>query len=279
METELIHSAVSEDGTRIAGRVVGKGPPLVFVSSPLGDDATSWPAVVPWLSEQFSCHLMSTRGRGLSEPHSDHSYQRLLEDVIAYSESIGTPVGLVAHSAAATLALDAAVRSPEVSAAALYEPTLLEFADEEFMSTVIEGFGRVASLTEQERYADGAATFLTDIAGATDDEMEAITRLGFSERDAHNLRVLLEEFAHDGAFRLSDPAVLDDVTVPVVMLIGSRSPRHYRRYSELLERRLARPVVRELDGLGHFAPLVAAYPVAAELGTFFASAMQRAIRM
>lgn len=279
METDLIHSATSEDGTRIAGRVFGQGPPIVFVSSPLGDDATSWPAVVPWLSEQFSCHLMSTRGRGVSDPHPDHSYQRLLGDVIAYVEGIGTPVGLVAHSAAAPIALDAAARCPRVSAVGLYEPTLLEFADEGFLSAVAEGFGRVASLAEQEQYADGAATFLTDIAGATDDEMTAIAQLGFSERDAHNLRVLLEEFAHDGAFRLSDPAALDDVAVPVLILLGSRSPRHYRRYSELLERRLARPVVRELDGLGHFAPLVAAYPVAAELGTFFASAMQRAIRM
>jgi hypothetical protein len=57
-----------------------------------------------------------------------------------------------------------AARCPEVSAIALYEPTLMEFADERFMSSVFEGLGRVGEMAEQGRCTEGVTTFFTDVA-------------------------------------------------------------------------------------------------------------------
>lgn len=77
MTEDRIHRTRSDDGNEIAARVHGDGPPLVFVHGGLGDDQLGWASVVPWLTGQFTCYTMSTRGRGaeraqhrvLARPH------------------------------------------------------------------------------------------------------------------------------------------------------------------------------------------------------------------
>ena len=66
MDDDQIHVAVSNDGTKIAGRVQGQGAPIVLVHGGLGDGEVSWFFMLPFLVEHFTCYLMSTRGRGLS---------------------------------------------------------------------------------------------------------------------------------------------------------------------------------------------------------------------
>ena len=66
---------------------------------------------------------MSTRGRGLSSDNTDHSRERQFEDVAAFVESIGEPVGLFGHSSGAIWALGGAALSPaSVRGLAVYEP-------------------------------------------------------------------------------------------------------------------------------------------------------------
>ena len=76
MDEDQIHVAVSNDGTKIAGRVQGQGPPLVLVHGGLGDGNVSWFFMLPFLVEHFTCYLLSTRGRGLSSDNADHSRER-----------------------------------------------------------------------------------------------------------------------------------------------------------------------------------------------------------
>ena len=66
MTDERIHRAVSADGTQIAGRVWGRGPAVVLVHGGIGDGDVAWEAPLPYLTDQFTCYLPSTRGRGLS---------------------------------------------------------------------------------------------------------------------------------------------------------------------------------------------------------------------
>ena len=70
---ERIHRAVSADGTEIAGRVQGLGPPLILVHGAYGDGEIAWKALLPYLTDRYSCYLPSTRGRGLSSDNPDHS--------------------------------------------------------------------------------------------------------------------------------------------------------------------------------------------------------------
>jgi pimeloyl-ACP methyl ester carboxylesterase len=96
VDDDQIHVAVSNDGTKIAGRVQGQGAPIVLVHGGLGDGEVSWFFMLPFLVEHFTCYLMSTRGRGLSGDNADHSRERQFEDVAAFVEGIGEPVGVFA---------------------------------------------------------------------------------------------------------------------------------------------------------------------------------------
>ena len=122
---DRIHEVISKDGTRIAGRVQGQGPPLVLVHGGLGDGEFSWRFLLPFLAEHFTCYPMSTRGRGLSDDNADHSRERHYEDVAAFIESIDGPVAVFAHSMGAAWALGGVgLAAPRVRGLALYEPPL-----------------------------------------------------------------------------------------------------------------------------------------------------------
>ena len=78
MSENQIQIVASTDGTKIAGRVQGQGEPLVLVHGGLGDGDAPWLFMLPFLVEQFTCYLMSTRGRGRSGDNADHSRERQL---------------------------------------------------------------------------------------------------------------------------------------------------------------------------------------------------------
>jgi pimeloyl-ACP methyl ester carboxylesterase len=128
MTDDRVHRVTADDGVEIAGRVHGEGPPVVLVHGGLGSGETSYRFLAPLLQEHVTCYLVSMRGRGLSERHADQSRERFVRDVIAFIESIGEPVGLMGQSSGAIVALEAAARATSVSALALYEPFLREFA-------------------------------------------------------------------------------------------------------------------------------------------------------
>jgi pimeloyl-ACP methyl ester carboxylesterase len=112
MNEHRIHRAVSRDGTEIAGRVQGQGPPLVLIHGGLGDGDTAWLFLLPVLADHFTCYLMSTRGRGLSGKSTDQCRERHFEDVAAFAQSIGEPVGVVGHSSGAVWALGGVALAP-----------------------------------------------------------------------------------------------------------------------------------------------------------------------
>ncbi|MGI8729663.1 MAG: alpha/beta fold hydrolase, partial [Solirubrobacteraceae bacterium] len=64
------------DGVTIGGTVHGQGPPLVFLQGIIGDGDLDWQALLGHLTDRFTCHLPSMRGRGLSGDHPDLSIGR-----------------------------------------------------------------------------------------------------------------------------------------------------------------------------------------------------------
>lgn len=274
MSADRIHRTVSDDGTEIAGRVHGQGPPLVFISSLLGDDTTSWAALAPMLSDQFTCYLMSTRGRGLSEDNPDHTSARLLEDITAFVDSLNAPVGLVGHSSAGALALEVAARCATVTAVTVYEPTLMEFANDDDAASVVEALAKVQSLAEEDRLVEAATVFFTDLIRCPDDELEMLVQAGAPQLAASYVPVAMNEVAQSGTPRLSDPEVLDHVTVPVLVLTGARTHDFWHDVSGELARRLVHADVRRVDDVAHFAPLIAPDRLAGEFRQFFESAFR-----
>jgi pimeloyl-ACP methyl ester carboxylesterase len=130
MADDRIHRAVSSDGTQIAGRVHGQGPPLVLVHGRAHDGDIAWEAMLPYLTDRFTCYLPSTRGRGLSAVSPDHSPPRLQEDFNTFVGSVGDPVFLAGWSTGGPWALGAAAHNASVAAVAVYEPTVIPVMQE-----------------------------------------------------------------------------------------------------------------------------------------------------
>lgn len=276
MNEDRIHRVASEDGAEIAGRVPGEGPPLVLVHGGLGDGEDSWRFLLPFLVERFTCYLVSTRGRGLSPPHPDVSRERLVEDLVAFADSIGEPVGLMGHSSGATLALGAAADAERVSGLALYEPPLTELAPEDVLRRFEDASKRTRHANEEGRPADGAQVFFEDIALANDQELAMLAAANATQFVAANVPAVLEEIAQSGFPRLSDMDLLERVDMPVLLLEGSDTHPFYADIVRELDERLGDSRVREVAGAGHLGPLLAAEAVAEELARFFAETLPTA---
>jgi pimeloyl-ACP methyl ester carboxylesterase len=278
MTDDRIHRAVSADGTEVAGRVHGQGPPLVLVHGDPHDGDLAWEALVPHLTDRFTCHLPSIRGRGLSGDNPDHSPPRLQEDITAFVDSIGEPVCLVGWSGA-DAAFDAAAHSGAVAAVAAFEPGVLSVMREDDLARFGAMFEQVGEAAADGRLVD-AARALHALLG-TDDEMAALDA-DYFERCTGIVPAMLQMTQQDIAYEgptSTDPEMLGRITVPVLLLRGQQTvlDTYFADSVRHIAEHVAHPHVREpLPGLGHFAPVVAPEPLAKELISFFESVRRTA---
>lgn len=272
-----IHRANSADGTEIAGRVYGQGPPLVLVHGAPHDGDIAWEAMLPHLSDRFTCYLPSLRGRGLSEGSQDHSPPRLEEDIRAFVDSIGGPVFLVGWSAGVPWALGAAAHSGAVAAVAAYEPTIIPMMrgdDAARRDAMYRQFGEAAA---DGRPADAARAFHALVCN--ENEIAALDA-DYFERCAASVPALLQAGRQGASYEgplSTDREVLGKVAAPFLLLRGQQTEldtfyTDTERYvaEHVVDPRLGLP----LPGLGHLAPLLAPEPIAKELVSFFESVRQ-----
>ena len=280
MTADRIHRAVSADGTEIAGRVHGQGPPLVLVHGSLDDGDTIWGALLPLLTDRFTCFCVSTRGRGASAESDDHSPARLVEDVAAFTDGIGEGVGLVGHSSGAGLALGAAAQSAAVSGVVAYEPVVPPVINAEDVARVQAAVAHHVEVAAEGRLADAARVLFTGSPIATDEEVAAMAAAGLFEAMAPYVPVNLTEMqqaAESGDPGFADPSVLERVSAPVLLLHGSENEGSWATESVRdLAGRLPDARVREVAGAAHFGPLLVPEPVAKEITGFLALARQQA---
>jgi pimeloyl-ACP methyl ester carboxylesterase len=273
MTDERIHRAVSDDGTEIAGRVRGQGRPLVLVHGPVHDGEIAWGALLPYLTDRFACYLPSLRGRGLSGDNPDHSPPRLQEDVNGFVDSIGEPVYLMGWSDGGSLALGAAAQTSAVAAVAAYEPTVYTLMREDDLARFGATVEQWSEATADGRLVDAAHIFHR--YACTDNEFDALDA-DYLERQAGIFPMLLEEVQQEASYegpQPTDPEVLGQVTAPVVVLLAQQTRLNtwLTDSAQHIAQHVADSHVRELPGVGHFAPLVVPEPVAEALISFFES--------
>ena len=267
-----IHRATSDDGTEIVGRVHGDGPPLVFFHGGLTDGDLAWSGMCPFLSDRFTCYLPSMRGTGLSEDHEDQRPERHVEDLAAFIDSIGEPVGLVGHSTGGYYGFGAVERGAPVTAMAAYEPPVFAFweagEDAERFEAAVVGMGEAVA---EGRLASGARSFLSGVSNER--EMSTMAEAGVFEdvgKYAPKLLQVLEQAPQTEAPDPNDPEELSRVTVPVLLAYGSESTTAHRESVGYLDERLPDSRVREIPGVGHMAPELEPKLVADKLAEFFA---------
>jgi pimeloyl-ACP methyl ester carboxylesterase len=279
MGEDRIHRATSADGTEVAGRVTGEGPPLLLLPAGPGDSETSWKYLVPLLSERFTCYLMDTRGRGLSDDHPDHSPDRLVEDVIAFADGIGEAVGLVGWGTA-LWALASAQSIAPVFAAAAYEPGAYEAMDDEVADRLASVLGRVGSLVADGREEEAARALVDDSdAIYAEDDIASGAPLEFWTASAATIGVFLQEEQQAAASARpgsTSPEVLADIPVPVLLLHGSESRSWFVDSVRHVAAHVPDPTIREVDGAGHWGPYLQPGAVADEMTRFFTAVRQPA---
>lgn len=273
MTGDRIHRAVSADGTEIAGRVQGQGPPLVLVHGPVHDSDMAWAALVPLLTDQFTCYLPSLRGRGSSGDNPDHSPPRFQEDVNAFVDSIGEPVLLFGWSDGGSLALGAAAHGGAVAAVAAYEPSVYAVMREDELARFGAAISQQSEATADGRLVDAAHIFHHFVC--TDNEFAALDA-DYLDRQARLFPLLMQEMQQGASYdgpQPTDPEVLGQIDAPVLVLLGQRTrlSTWFSDSAQHVAQHIADSHVRELPDVGHFAPLVAHEPVAKELISFFAS--------
>ncbi len=271
MGTKQVHRTTSVDGTEIAGRVYGAGPPVVLVHGALADGESEWEALIPHLADRHRCYVMSTRGRGDSSDHPDHSPDRIVADVAMFADSIGETVRMVGVSGGGRHALGAVARGPgDVDRLAVHEPAVFETMSDDVSARFWEIVDEMDHLSAQGKDPEAAQTFFE--YAANDEELDA---LGDGEVLAAAARYVPVDLADFRGIRTAEgagptsPSVLEQIRVPVLVTHGDRTALPDVPDSvDYVARHVTQAEVREIEGTGHLAHATHPEAVAEELRRF-----------
>jgi len=240
-------------------REAGQGLPVVCLHSN-ASSSSQWRALMERLSPGHRAVAIDSIGAGKSPPWPDASGPTLADEA-AFIEPVlaatASPFVLVGHSYGAAVALVVAIARPErIRALVLYEPPLIALLEE-------EAPGQDASRELRRTAADAAALVAAgDRPGAARrfidywmgmgsfDAMPAARQAPIAasmDPIARWAKALVESPMPLSAFRALD--------MPVLFLVGSRSPASSRGVARLLVKTLPNVTSMELNGLGHMGPV------------------------
>jgi pimeloyl-ACP methyl ester carboxylesterase len=276
MSNQRTHYVTTSDGVTIGGTVHGEGPPMVFLQGAIGDGDIDWHRVAGHLTSQFTCYLPSLRGRGLSGDHPDLSTGRIIDDVVAYVDSIGEPTRLTGWSGGASWSLAVAAQSNTVSAVAPFEPGILSLMAEQDQAVIGNAVARTGELAAEGNLTAAARAF----AGFpfNDEEIAKAEEAGYFEAAGRYVPKLLNLLrqAMQPDDPTADPAVLGAIQAPVVVLLGSDTRPFFTASARYVTDHVPNARIQEIHGAGHAAPLTHPEALAKALTEFFAPAQQPA---
>lgn len=270
--TEEIHRITVDDGAEIAGRVYGEGPPVVFIPGAMEDGPKVFGQLAKLMSRRHRCYLMDTRGMGLSSDHSDMSPERLVRDVVDYVESIGRPTGLFGESGGGIWSLGAAAQTDLVESLALYEPAVLEVQSREAAEDFRTMVDAMKKAVAQGEGGEAARMFLDGVYN--EQELQVLEQTDYFAESAGYVEAQIrrfDEILKPDSFSPSAPSVLDEISVPVLLMRGTASmlQEWMVAATDYLDEHLADARHRLIDGGGHGAPALEPESIAEELGRFF----------
>lgn len=240
-------------------REIGSGPGVVCLHSN-ASTSSQWRALMETLAPKFRVLAADTYGAGKS-PDWPTDRQVRLRDEMALLESVfaraGDPFVLVGHSYGAAVALVTAVLQPRrVRALALYEPTLFALVDAESAPPngadgIRDTAERAVAALEAKDPAGAAKCFIDFWMGPGAWDQMPEQRKDPIAASVANVRGWANAL-------FGDPTPLQafsDLRVPVLYMIGKRSPESSRAVARLLTKTLPQVQVIEFDGLGHMGPI------------------------
>jgi pimeloyl-ACP methyl ester carboxylesterase len=274
MSNQRTHEVTTTDGVTIGGSVHGHGPPLVFLPGGIGDGDLDWQALLPHLTGSFTCYLVSLRGRGLSGDSSDLRLHRLVEDLVAYVDSIGQSTGLVGWSAGG-MVLSVAAQSDAVDAVAAVEPTIYRLMDDQERAGLGAAVARLSELAAEGNLSEAARAFLG--VAFNDDELAIADEAGYFEATGRYIPTLLKQLPQTMQSEdpgPDDPQLLGAIRAPVLVLHGSDTKRFLAVGARHVADHVPNARLREIAGAGHAAPLTHPEALAEAITEFFSPTQQ-----
>jgi pimeloyl-ACP methyl ester carboxylesterase len=252
----------------IACQTSGWGPPLVLVHG-AGSACWGFDLLRPLLEPDFTVIALDRRGRGDSGEGESYRIEREFEDVAAVVSEAGAghdgPVFLLGHSYGGLLAAGAAPLVDRLTRLILYEPA---------MGGVLAApdvTDRWQRLTEDGRREQMVDEFLREVGGYSEAEIEDMRRTPVWDARLAIAHTVPRELRAENAFRIHRRA-LGRLPMPVLMLVGTRSPEWARRSTEAYAAALSDVRVHELEGHGHGAATSGPDLLAAEIRDFLTGA-------
>jgi len=230
-------------GVTVSYSKYGSGSPLVLVHGGFSDDETNWEFVKPMLQERFSVYAVARRGRGDTDATEGHSVEDEARDVASVIQAVGEPVFLLGHSYGAQCSLAAAA----LGAGSIRKLVLYEAPWPHAVSTNL--LERLEVLAAAGAWEDFATTFFRDGLLVPIEELETLRAtetwaptVADARASLGDLRALTRYDFHAERFRGLD--------VPVLLQIGSESPRHLY-VTDALAAVLPDMRIEELPGQAH----------------------------
>jgi pimeloyl-ACP methyl ester carboxylesterase len=244
--TVIVHSA---DGTPIACRTLGQGPPLLLVHGTT-DDHTAFTPVSARLARTHTVFAMDRRGRGASGDNPDYTVEREFEDVAAVLDHVGPGARAIGHSfGAICLVMGAHLRPASVARLVLYEPPLPIPGRAFYRDGFLERMQAAWARGDRDAVVGG---FFAEVIGVPPRIVERMRSLpGWASRLA-GAHTLMREMLVPRDHHL-DVSVLAGWKVPCLLLRGQRSPTFLHNATALLARTLAASRTVELSGQAHGA--------------------------
>jgi pimeloyl-ACP methyl ester carboxylesterase len=242
------------DGCELFYEEVGEGAPILLVH-PSGATASTWGPAVDELAQIGRVIAYDRRGYARSGGEPVRKLSRHTADAAAILECLQTaPAVVVGTSAGAAIAIDLAVRRPDLVRAVIAHESPWRMI--RHLPTVSQAAAlvRIGSL---------------GLLGRQGDAAEALLRSAYSYRDGgtawdafpeewrqagrENARATLRDFLNTIG-NYPSGADLATVTVPVVCSYGARSPAYMVRYTESLTAAIPTATMRRIEGAAHAAP-------------------------
>ena len=246
--------SVRSDGCDLYYEDVGESGPILLIH-PAGATASTWGNVHEQLARIGRVITYDRRGYARSGGEPARSMSTHTKDAAALLEHLRTsPAVVVGTSAGAAIAVDLAVRRPDLVQAVIAHEFPWRFTRHLPTASQVAALAKIGSRALRGRTSDAAEALLRfaytygDGGSAWDDFPEEWRRAG-----RQNARAALADF-RNSISSYPSAADLSTIEVPVVCSYGARSPDSMFRLVRALAAAIPGASTHRIEGAGHAAP-------------------------
>lgn len=255
-----MRTVITPSGKSVSYEKRGSGPPLVLIHGAFSDHRTNWEFVQPLWQAEFTTYAIARPGRGQTPAAADRALEDDARDAVALIDSLGEPVFLLGHSFGAHVAIAAAAMAPaRVRKLVLYEPPWTSLVSRSAMA-LLEALAAAADW-------DGFTTsFFRDNLQVPAEELDRMRPTPLWPPMVDDAPASLADLRALAGYDFRPDAFID-LPIPVLLQLGTESPRHFYA-TDALAAILPDARIVELEGQAHEGMTTAPFQYAESVRAF-----------